>query len=150
MDWSQAVIPVGKEKVTLLPEAKTKYTVFPSDDPKSQILYPETDFANYLILSKNEKTGEKSVVEDSLWTLEFDGSCYSNGSRAGVLLISPNGQKFPSSYKLSFENTNNTSEYEALLLGMEEAKRRNIKLLKARGDAELIVKQVKDMFSVKN
>ena len=65
-------------------------------------------------------------------------------------MISPDGQKFPSSYKLAFENTNNTAEYEALLLGIEEAKRRNIKLLKARGDVELIVKQVKDMFSVKN
>ena len=55
MDWSQAVIPVGKEKVTLLPETKSKYTVFPSDDPKSQILYQETNFANYLILSESEK-----------------------------------------------------------------------------------------------
>ena len=49
MDWSQAIIPIGKEKVTLLPEAKSKYIVFPSDDPKSQILYHKTNFYNYLI-----------------------------------------------------------------------------------------------------
>lgn len=132
----QAVIPIGKEKVTLLLETKSKYIVFPSDDPKSQILYQETDFANYLILSENEKIGEDSEGEDSLWNLEFDGSYYSNGSGAGVVLISPNGQNFTSSYKLSFENTNNTTKYKALLLGIEEAKKRNIKLLKTRGDVE--------------
>ena len=60
MDWSQAVIPIGKEKVTLLPEAKSKYIVFPTNDPKSQILYQETDFADYLILSESEKIGGKS------------------------------------------------------------------------------------------
>ena len=39
MDWSQDVIPIGKVKVTLLPKTKSKYIVFPSNDPKSQILY---------------------------------------------------------------------------------------------------------------
>ena len=150
MYWSQAIIPIGKEKVTLLPKTKSKYTVFPSNDPQSQILYQEIDFANYLILSKSEKIGEQSESTDSLWTLEFDGSCCSSGSRASIVLISPTSQNFPSSYKLSFENTNNTAEYEALLLGIEEAKKRNIKLLKARGDVELLVKQVKNVFLVKN
>ena len=131
-------------------EAKFKYIVFPCDGPKSQILYQETNFANYLIMSEDEKIGEKSLEEDLLWTLEFDGSCCSNGSRTGIVLISLDNQKFPFSYKLAFENTNNIAEYEALLLGIEEAKRKNIKLLEARGDAELIVKQVKGMFSVKN
>lgn len=45
---------------------------------------------------------------------------------------------------------NNTTEYKALLLGIEEAKKRNIKLLKDKGDVELIVKQVKILFYVKN
>ena len=69
---------------------------------------------------------------------------------AGIVLISPDNQKFSFSYKLAFENTNNIIEYEALLLSIEEAKKKKIKLLKARGDAEIIVKQVKGMFSVKN
>ena len=109
MDWSQAIIPIGKEKVTLLPKAKSKDIVFPSDDPKSQILYQEIDFSNYLIMSKNEEVGMQSDVVDFPWILEFDGSCCSSGSGVGVVLISPIGQTFPSSYKLVFENTNNTT-----------------------------------------
>ncbi|XP_059075168.1 uncharacterized protein LOC131875151 [Cryptomeria japonica] len=66
-----------------------------------------------------------------LWTMEFDGSCASTKSGAGVVLISPH-------------------EYEALFLGIEQAKKKGIKLLCAKGDAKLIVNQVCNHYSVKN
>lgn len=47
-------------------------------------------------------------------------------------------------------NTNNTADYEALLLGLSEAKKLGIRLLRIKRDAELIVKQIKGLFSVKN
>lgn len=53
MDWSQATIPVEKQKVVLQPETKSKFIVFPSDDPKSHILYQECDFGNYVIFSSD-------------------------------------------------------------------------------------------------
>ena len=81
--------------------------------------------------------------------LEFNGSCCLSGSRASVVFVSPTGQTFPYSFKLDFENTNNTIEYEAFLLGLEEAKKKEVKLLKAKGDAKLIVKQVRNLFSLK-
>lgn len=120
MDWSQEVIPIGKEKVTLLPEAKSKYIVFPFDDFKSQILYQETDFSNYLIMPKIEETGIMPEDANTPWVLKFDGSFYSSGLGIGIVLISPLGNIFPSSFKLTFENTNNTVEYEALLLGKKK------------------------------
>ena len=43
-------------------------------------------------------------------------------------------------FKLEFRNTNNTTEYEVLLLGIVEAKEKGVKILKAKGDAELIVR----------
>lgn len=55
MDWSEAVIPVGKKRVKLEPEVKNKFIVFPSDNPKAQILFEDTEFRNYLILSVDEK-----------------------------------------------------------------------------------------------
>ncbi|XP_059066420.1 uncharacterized protein LOC131857730 [Cryptomeria japonica] len=82
--------------------------------------------------------------------MEFDGSCAVLGSSAGVVLIPPSGNPIPFSFKLEFKNTNNTAEYEALLLGLAEAKRLGVKLLRAKGDAELIVKQARRLFSVKN
>ncbi|KAH9322862.1 hypothetical protein KI387_017501, partial [Taxus chinensis] len=72
--------------------------------------------------------------------------CSSAGSGAGVLLVSPEGCLHPFSFKLQFENTNNTAEYEALILGLQVAKERGVKNILARGDAELIVKQVRGLF----
>lgn len=115
--------------------------MFPSEDPKSQILYHECEFGNYLLFSNDSKNMSGDVDDHTagLWIMEFDGSCASAGSGAGVVLISPQGENFPFSFKLEFKNTNNTAEYEALLLGIEQAKKKGIKLLCAKGDAELIV-----------
>jgi ribonuclease HI len=80
----------------------------------------------------------------------INGSCASAGSGVGVVLISLGGEVEPMAFKLEFGNTKNTAEYEALLLGITSAKERGVKILKAWGDAELIVKQVKGQYSVKN
>ncbi|KAH9302736.1 hypothetical protein KI387_014319, partial [Taxus chinensis] len=83
----------------------------------------------------------KEEDPNAIWTLEFDGSCSTIGSGADVVLISPNSEIFPSAYKLQFDNTNNTAEYEALLLGLEIARQKGVQNLKVQGDAELIVSQ---------
>ncbi|KAH9307788.1 hypothetical protein KI387_035699, partial [Taxus chinensis] len=83
----------------------------------------------------------KEEDPNAIWTLEFDGSCSTTGSGDGVVLISPNSKIFPSAYKLQFDNTNNTAEYEALLLGLEMARQKGIQNLKVQGDAELIFNQ---------
>lgn len=91
-----------------------------------------------------------SGKSNELWSMEFDGSFSSSRSGVGVVLIRPHGKVIPYSFKLEFQNMNNTAEYEALLLGLVEAKRLQIKMLKVRGDVELIVKQVRGLFAVKN
>ena len=67
-----------------------------------------------------------------------------------MVLISLDGESESLGFKLEFGNTNNTTEYEALLLGIVIAKERGIKILKAQGDAKLIVRQIKGQYSVKN
>ena len=83
---------------------------------------------------------EKASCEGALCTLEFDGSCSNLGLGARIILISPSGDIFPFSFKLNVHNTDNTVEYEALLLGLQEAKAKKIKQLKVRVDAKLIIK----------
>ncbi|KAH9317588.1 hypothetical protein KI387_019357, partial [Taxus chinensis] len=53
---------------------------------------------------------------------------------------------FPSAFKLHFDNTNNMTEYEALLLGLEMARQKGIQNLKVQGDDELIVNQVRGIY----
>ncbi|XP_059070549.1 uncharacterized protein LOC131860188 [Cryptomeria japonica] len=152
MDWSQATIPVGKQRVILQPEPKSKFTVFPFGDPKAQILYHYYQFGNYMILSDSEVDGYSSQNEEKegLWLMEFDGSCVTSRSGTGVVLIPPSGNPIPFSFKLEFKNTNNTVEYEALLLGLVVVNRLGVKILWVKGDVELIVKQARGLFRVKN
>ncbi|KAH9324510.1 hypothetical protein KI387_004688, partial [Taxus chinensis] len=80
----------------------------------------------------------------------FDGGCVTSGCGAGAVLISPEEEIIPLSFKLQFFNTNNTVEYESLLLSMQATRERGIKNLKVQGDAELVVNQVKRIYQVKN
>lgn len=141
LDWSHALIPLGNKKVRLDPEPKAKYTVLKSDDPRAEILYVEMGPGTYMMSSKKENVPEILAPDISakLWVMQFDGSSSSSSSGAGVVLISPQGEKFPKAYKLAFDTTNNTAEYEALLLGLEFAKEKGIKKLQVMGDAELVV-----------
>ena len=75
----------------------------------------------------------------------FDGSSSCEGAGAGVLFVAPRNEfVVPFSYMLQWDidYRNNVCEYEALVLGLEAAKKLNIKNLEVYGDAELIVKQV--------
>ena len=77
--------------------------------------------------------------KDSLWQMWFDGAASKDGSGAGIVFMSPAQEIFPISYKLEFENTNNTAEYEALILGLWAAIDMKIQRLKVFGDSELVI-----------
>ena len=51
---------------------------------------------------------------------------------------------------MEFDATNNVAEYEALLLGLEIYKDRGIKLLNIKGESDLIISQVKNIFACKS
>jgi ribonuclease HI len=68
----------------------------------------------------------------------FDGASSYLGVGAGALLMAPDDQfVIPFSYRLQWnvDCTNNVCEYEALVLGLEAARRMKIKKLEVFGDA---------------
>jgi ribonuclease HI len=79
----------------------------------------------------------------SVWTMYFNGSKRIQGAGAGVVLISPQGDKLKYVLQMSFpQASNNEAEYEALLHGMKMAKACGATRLKIFGDSNLIVQQV--------
>ncbi|KAH9304984.1 hypothetical protein KI387_009388, partial [Taxus chinensis] len=90
MDWSHALIPVNEKMKKSLPKKQVEYIVKNTDDPKAQILYLDIGHGNYMIMSQEETSLPKGVLFDpnGVWTLEFDRSCSSTSSGAGVVLIS--------------------------------------------------------------
>ena len=73
----------------------------------------------------------------------FDGvvNQYGNGIRA--VIITPQGTHFPFTTILTFKCTNNMVEYEACIMGLEEAIDLRIKYLDVYGDSTLVVNQIK-------
>jgi ribonuclease HI len=73
----------------------------------------------------------------------FDGSKRVQGVGAGVVLISPQGDKLKYVLRMSFpQDSNNEAKYEALLHGMKMAKACGATRLKIFGDSNLVVQQV--------
>jgi hypothetical protein len=72
----------------------------------------------------------------SVWTMYFNGSKRVEGAGAGVVPISPHGDKLKYVLRMSFPQTsNNEAEYEALLHGMRMAKACGATRLKIFGDS---------------
>jgi ribonuclease HI len=73
----------------------------------------------------------------------FDGSKRVQGAGAGVVLISPQGDKLKYVLRMSFpQASNNEAKYEALLHRMKMAKACGATRLKIFGDSNLVVQQV--------
>jgi ribonuclease HI len=73
----------------------------------------------------------------------FDGSKRIQDAGAGIVLISPQGDKLKYVLRMSFpQASNNEAEYEALLHGMKMAKACGATRLKIFGDLNLVVQQV--------
>jgi ribonuclease HI len=103
---------------------------------KSQVL---PDFTVEWLELQNTRPPDLS----SVWTMYFDGSKRVEGTRAGVVLISPQGDKLKYVLRMSFSQaSNNEAEYEALLHGMRMAKACGATRLKFFGDSNLVVQQV--------
>ena len=77
----------------------------------------------------------------------FAGSKTQEGLGVGFVLIDPKRNKNFLSYRLEFECTNKTAEYEALVQGHKRAIELNVKNLKNFGDYEIIfVTQIRNIF----
>ena len=89
-----------------------------------------------------EWTGVQLPVPDvshEYWTMYFDGSVMAPGSRAGVVLISPDGSRLHYAIRLHFSASKNAMEYETLINGLRITIELGATRLYIRGDSELVV-----------
>jgi ribonuclease HI len=82
--------------------------------------------------------------------MHFDGSCSNEGNGASIILYSLVGKIHNFSYRLEFACTNNFTEFEALLLGIENADNLGCGHLTVFGDSELAVNLVRKIYSPRN
>ena len=72
----------------------------------------------------------------------MDGSSTQHAGGIGVVLQSPEGDKFMYKIRLQYQATNNEVEYEALLKGLELAKSIEAESILILGDLQLVMGQV--------
>jgi hypothetical protein len=69
------------------------------------------------------------------WTLYFDGSSRKQGAGVGALLLTPVGEHFKYMVHLQFKETNNMTEYEALIFRLNTALSLGVWQLLVKGDS---------------
>jgi ribonuclease HI len=89
---------------------------------------------------------------DETLTLQFDGGSRGNPGPAGigVVVTAADGTPLVTLGRYIGRATNNVAEYRALIIAMEEARKLGAKRIVIRGDSELIIKQMRGEYRVKN
>jgi ribonuclease HI len=168
LDMTYATIPIfGGQFTRLYKETRLAYTVSDPQNPNNYPVYVADQDLGNCILSldddfdecieeenkKIEKTQKSVNSREGVWKMFFDGASSCEGAGVGVLFVAPGDEYvIPFSYRLQWEidYTNNVCEYEALVLGLEAARKLKIENLIVYGDAELIVKQIKQQYQAKH
>ncbi|XP_070050577.1 uncharacterized protein [Nicotiana tomentosiformis] len=85
----------------------------------------------------------EEVVSDDIriWKMYFDGAVNIKGVGIRAILISPIGQHYPTMARLHFFYTNNTTEYEACIMGLKMALDLYVHELLVIGDSDLLIRQ---------
>ncbi|KAL0313599.1 UNVERIFIED_CONTAM: Ribonuclease HI [Sesamum radiatum] len=91
----------------------------------------------------------EDISQDQVWLLHVDGSSTTQGSGAGIVITSPQGEDLEFAIKFEFKASNNEAEYEALVIGMRMAHEAGARHLLAYSDSQLIVKQVEGIYEAK-
>jgi len=80
--------------------------------------------------------------------VKFDGGCSPNPGPAAIgYIVETDGWNKEGSDHIG-ESTNNRAEYRALIRGLEVASEKGCTEVEARGDSELVVKQVRGEYGV--
>lgn len=89
---------------------------------------------------------------DETFSLNTDGGARGNPgpSAIGIVIKNSEGEIIKEYQEFTNVSTNNVAEYSALIKGLSIALDLNIKLLKCFLDSELVVKQVKGEYRVKD
>ena len=72
----------------------------------------------------------------------MDKASNSKGSRAGIVLVSPEGLVLEQAVRLKFSASNNEAEYEALMIGFRTARKLGASHLQVFCDSQLVANQI--------
>jgi ribonuclease HI len=149
LDGTHLSIPRNGKNIIVLREGRISPYI--ESVPQSSVNYIEEDLGVYSIFTEEDNIPlERIDLEDELWHMHFDGSHSNEGNGAGIILVSPAGKIHNLSYRLEFACSNNVIEFEALLLGIENALNLGCGHLSVFRNSELVVNLIHKTCSPRN
>ena len=113
---------------------------------KGQVL---VDFV--MEFASTEPARDAQVATDlSTWKLSVDGASNAQGSKAGLILTSPEGIDIEYALRFGFHTSNNEAEYEAVIAGLNLAHSLEVDQLEVYSDSQLVVRQIEDTYKAKS
>ena len=92
---------------------------------------------------------DKGVEESPHWSIYTDGSSNKRARGAGIVLLSPEGDRVECTVCLDFPTTNNEVEYEALVAGLDLAKATGAASVVIYCDSHVVANQVNGDYECK-
>ena len=80
----------------------------------------------------------------------MDEATNAQGSRAGIILTSPEGIDIEYTLRFGFQASNNKAEYEAVIAGLNLAHSMEVDQLEVCSDSQLVVRQIEDTYEAKS
>jgi hypothetical protein len=148
LDGTHFSIPRYRKNIIVLREGMSLYI---ESIPQPNANYLEEYLGVYSIfVDEGDTILEPIDFDDGMWHMHFDGSCSNECNGVDIILYSPIGKIHNFFYRLEFACTNNVTEFEALLLGIENAYNLGCVHLIVFGDSELVVNIVCNIYSLSN
>ena len=101
--------------------------------------------------STSTKPTETTQLEPDLpiWRLSVDGAANSQGSSAGLILISLDEIDVEYALRFRFQASNNEADYEAIIAGLNLAHSMKADKLEVCSDSQLVVNQIEDFYEAR-
>ena len=109
---------------------------------KGQVL---ADFVMEFTSSKPAENAQ-TPTDLPIWRLSVDGATNAQGSRAGLILTSPEGIDIKYALRFGFQASNNEAEFEAVIAGLNLAHSMEVDQLEVCSDSQLVVRQIEDTY----
>ncbi|KAL2245842.1 UNVERIFIED_CONTAM: Transposon Tf2-11 polyprotein [Sesamum indicum] len=93
---------------------------------------------------------DEAGISTPSWSLHVDGSSTLTGNGAGIVLESPEGDKFEYAIKLEYPSSNNEAKYEAFLARGELALAAGARKITIYSDSQLVVNQIQRSFETRD
>lgn len=101
----------------------------------------------------NTPSSPSPKTNHELFTMYFDGGSRGNPGQAGsgfVIYDSKQNEIYAAAIPIPDIQTNNFAEYTGLVYGLEKAIELGITNISVKGDSELVIKQMLNIYKVKN